>query len=54
MGTQGATLPALTLNKKKLTPSATICHNDVETEVDQTNKVAAWKKKDPGSTKGWI
>ena len=26
---------------------------DVEAEVDQTNKVAAWKKKDPRSTKGW-
>ena len=47
MGIQGATQAALTpdrkvkLIKKKLMPSATICHNDVEAEVDQTNKVAA-------------
>ena len=60
MGKQGATQAALTpdkkvkLIKKKLTPSKAICHNDVEAEVDQTNKVAAWKKKDPRSTKGWI
>ena len=60
MGTQGATQPALTLDKKvklikkKLMPSEAICHNDVEAEVDQTNKVAAWKKKDPRSTKGWM
>ena len=47
MGTQAATQPALTLEKKvklikkKLTPSKAICHNDFEAEVDQTNKVAA-------------
>ena len=52
MGTQGAIQAALTpdrkmkLIKNKLMPSATICHNDVEAEVDQTNKVAAWKKKE--------
>ena len=52
MGKQGATQAALTpdkkvkLIKKKLTPSKAICHNDVEAEVDQTNKVAAWKKKE--------
>ena len=34
--------------------SQEICHKDVEAEVDQTNKVAAWKKKDPRSTKGWM
>ena len=60
MGTQGATPPALTLDKKvklikkKLTQSEAICHNDVEAEVDQTNKVAAWRKKDPRSMKGWM
>ena len=59
MGTQGATQPALSLMKvklikKKLTPSEAICHKYVEAEVDQTNKVAAWKKKDPRSTKGWM
>ena len=52
MGKQGATQAALTpdkkvkLIKKKLTPSKAICHNDVEAEVDQTKKVAAWKKKE--------
>ena len=57
MGIQGATQAALTpdrkvkLIKKKLTPSEAICHNDVETEVDQTNKVAAWRKKTQGPRK---
>ena len=51
MGIQQATQAALTpdkkvkLIKKKLTPSEAICHNDVEAEVDQTNKVAARRKK---------
>ena len=60
MGKQGATQAALTpdkkvkLIKKKLTPSKAICHNDVEAEVDQTNKVTALKKKDSRSTKGWM
>ena len=56
MGTQGATQPALSLMKvklikKKLTPSGAIRHNDIEAEVDQTNKVTGWKKR---FTKGWM
>ena len=60
MGTQGATPPALTLDKKvklikkKLTPSEAICHKDVEAEVDQTNKVTTRKNQDPRSTKDWM
>ena len=61
MGTQAATQPALTLEKKvklikkKLTPSKAICHNDVEAEVDQTNKVATRKKKTQVPRKdGWL